>query len=88
MWSNTPQMLPDLKPTFITIDGEERKRTTLQSIFNEHHDDEDLIEFLATMENGEDYQEPVTGIVYIKIPSWISQTLPSTFEEEDDFTTI
>ena len=86
MWSNTPQMLPDLKPTFITIDGEERKRTTIQSIFNEHHDDEDLIEILATMQDGEDYQEPVTGIVYIKIPSWKSQTLPTI--PEDDYTWI
>jgi hypothetical protein len=86
MWTNTPQMLPDLKPTFITIDGEERKRTTLETIYIEHHDDEDLIIFLTTMETGEDYQEPVTGIVYIKIPSWISQTLPSI--PEDDYTCI
>lgn len=86
MWTNTPQMLFDLKPTFITIDGEERKRTTLETIYTQHHDDEDLIIFLATMENGEDYQEPTTGIVYLKIPSWKSQILPII--PEDDYTLI
>ena len=86
MWSKTPQMLPDLKPTFITIDGEERKRTTLETIYIDYHDDEDLIIFLATMINGEDYQEPVTGITYIKIPSWKSQPIPSI--PEDDYTWI
>lgn len=86
MWTNTVNNLKDTKPTFITINGEERKRTTLQSIYSQHHDDEDLIIFLATMETGEDHQDPSTGITYIKIPSWLSQPTPSI--PEDDFTCV
>jgi hypothetical protein len=84
MWTNTVNNLKDTKPTFITINGEERKRTTLQSIYSQHHDDEDLIIFLATMETGEDHQDPSTGITYIKIPSWLSQPTPSTPDEDFD----
>ena len=86
MWTNTVNNLKDTKPTFITIDEGEENRQSLYSIYSNNQDDEDLIIFLATMINGEDYQEPVTGITYIKIPSWISQPIPSI--PEDDFTCV
>ena len=86
MWTNTINTLKETKPTFITIDEGEENRKSLYSIYSNNQDDEDLIIFLTTMETGEDYQNPTTGITYIKIPSWISQNLPTI--PEDDFTCV
>ena len=86
MWTNTINTLKETKPTFITIDEGEENRKSLYSIYSNNQDDEDLIIFLTTMEIGEEYQDPTTGITYIKIPSWISQNLPTI--PEDDYTCI
>ena len=86
MWTNTVNNLRETKPTFITIDEGAKIRQSLYSIYSNNQDDEDLIIFLTTMETGEDYQDPTTGITYIKIPSWLSQPIPSI--PEDDFTCI
>ena len=86
MWTNTVNNLKETKPTFITIDEGEESRQSLYSIYSNNQDDEDLIIFLTTMETGENYQDPTTGITYMKIPSWTSQPIPSI--PEDDFTCI
>ena len=86
MWTNKAQ---EIKSIFRVIDPNNHtsETKTMNQIYFEKFDDEELIEEILAMDIGDDYFDQENQILYVRIPSFLSQKFFPQ-EEEDDFTTI
>ena len=82
MWTNKAK---ETKKIYRVVDPNNHtvQTKTLNQLYQDHFENEELIEELSAMEPGDDYFDPDNQILYVSIPSFLSDPF-KVYEEEDD----
>jgi len=87
MWTNKAK---ETKKIYRVVDPNNHtvQTKTLNQLYQDHFENEELIEELSVMEPGDDYFDPENQLLYVSIPSFLAEPFKVTEGDDDDFSTI